>query len=86
MNEIVENEARRRAAMALRRGFLILAAPLVLFLTIWSVLQWRQWWLWLFPRGRGRVGCAHQIQRDGGFPEFGGHSPPYSYSRSSRGW
>lgn len=43
------NPSHLRAAMLLRRIFLILAAPLVLFLTIWSVLQWRQWWRWLFP-------------------------------------
>lgn len=42
-------QRRLRAVMLLRRAFLVLAAPLVLFLTIWSVLQWRQWLLWLFP-------------------------------------
>jgi hypothetical protein len=43
------SDSSLRAAMAFRRWFLILAAPLVLFLTIWSVLQWRQLLLWLFP-------------------------------------
>lgn len=30
--------------MAVRRWFLILITPVVLFLTIFSLLQWRQWW------------------------------------------
>jgi len=51
MNAGIETDSdqrRLRAALALRRAFLIFAAPFVLFLTIWSVQQWRQWWLWLF--------------------------------------
>lgn len=38
-----------RRGMALRRWFLILAAPLVLLLTILAFLQWR--WLWNFFAG-----------------------------------
>ncbi|MCH8828015.1 MAG: hypothetical protein IID45_00400 [Planctomycetes bacterium] len=34
-------------AMAFRRWFLILVTPLILFLTIASVMQWTAFWYWL---------------------------------------
>ncbi|MFQ5731676.1 MAG: hypothetical protein ACE5KM_06960 [Planctomycetaceae bacterium] len=45
-----ETDARRfRRAMCVRRWFLILAVPVVLFLTLYSVLQWQRWWRLLTP-------------------------------------
>lgn len=41
------NSQRLNVAMAVRRGFLILAAPLVLFSTIAAIAQWRAIWQWL---------------------------------------
>lgn len=35
-----------RRAMTLRRWFLILAAPLVLFLTLYAFAQWQRLWNW----------------------------------------
>ena len=45
-----ESDARVfRQAMFLRRCFLILAVPLLLFLTIFSLHQWQRLWQMLLP-------------------------------------
>jgi len=41
---VSRNIPSRAAGMMLRRWFLILAAPVVLLLTIYAVLMWRQLW------------------------------------------
>lgn len=47
-DEIDAQQLRR--AMTVRRWFLILAVPVVLFLTLFSVLQWQRWWRMLLPQ------------------------------------
>ncbi len=43
-----ESEQRQvNAAMAVRRWFLMIAAPVILILTLASVAQWRVFWQWL---------------------------------------